>query len=152
MMIHCKNCKKKFYHLNEGDELEGKVIQCKYCNEQWLYETKTKYLESRLSELNELILPYGPDVIGDNFDTYQNYELQAENRNKLQAYLKDNEVGTLIQWGGTAIHQFTNLGFNQDCPNTEKFFENCIMLPMNIFISDEDVHYVCDKVKEFYRK
>lgn len=108
--------------------------------------------QDRLSELNELILPYGPDAKGDNFDTYQNYELQAENRDKLQDYLKDNGVGTLIQWGGTAIHQFTNLGFNQDCPNTEKFFKNCIMLPMNIFISDEDVHYVCDKVKEFYRK
>ena len=107
--------------------------------------------QDRLSLLNELILPHGPDVDGNNYDTYQNYELQAKNRNKLQAFLKENGVGTLIQWGGTAIHQFTNLGFNQDCPNTEKFFENCIMLPMNIFISDEDVHYVCDKVEEFYR-
>ena len=53
MMIHCKNCKKKFYHSNENDELEGKVIQCKFCNEQWLYVTRTKYLENRLIELNQ---------------------------------------------------------------------------------------------------
>ena len=53
MMIHCKNCKKKFYHSNENDELEGKVIQCKFCDEQWLYVTRTKYLENRLIELNQ---------------------------------------------------------------------------------------------------
>jgi hypothetical protein len=38
--------------MNEGSELEGKVVQCKYCNEQWLFESKTKYLENRLDELN----------------------------------------------------------------------------------------------------
>lgn len=52
-MIHCKKCKKKFYHSNENDELEGKVIQCKFCDEQWLYVTRTKYLENRLIELNQ---------------------------------------------------------------------------------------------------
>ena len=52
-MIHCKNCKRKFYHSNENDELEGKVIQCKFCDEQWLYVSRTKYLENRLNELND---------------------------------------------------------------------------------------------------
>ena len=51
-MVHCKNCKKKFYVMNEGSELEGKVIECKFCNEKWLYESQTKYLENRLIELN----------------------------------------------------------------------------------------------------
>ena len=51
-MIHCNNCKKKFYLINENSELEGKIVQCKYCNEKWLYESKTKYLENRLTALN----------------------------------------------------------------------------------------------------
>jgi len=50
-MIHCKSCKQKFYIMNEGTELEGKLIKCKHCNEQWIYETRTQYLESRLLEL-----------------------------------------------------------------------------------------------------
>lgn len=106
----------------------------------------------RLSSLDELQLPIGPQINSDNFDTYQNYELQCTNRDMLQIFLKENGIGTLIQWGGTAIHQFTNLGFNQICPNTDVFFKRCIMLPMNVFISNDDVHYVCDKVTEFYRK
>ena len=51
MMLHCKNCKKKFYLIDEGSELEGKLIKCKHCNEQWIYESKTQYLENRLLEL-----------------------------------------------------------------------------------------------------
>ena len=111
-----------------------------------------KIYQDRLGGIYELQLPAGPVVDGDNFDTYQNYELQAENRNELQKFLKENGIGTLIQWGGTAIHQFTNLGFEQFCPNTDKFFKKCIMLPMNVFISNDDVHYVCDKITKFYRK
>jgi len=110
-----------------------------------------KIYNDRLKHLNELELPAGPEAIGDNFDTYQNYELQADRRNDLQLFLKENGIGTLIQWGGTAIHQFTNLGFDQVCPNTDKFFERCIMLPMNVFVSDDDINYVCTKVEDFYR-
>jgi len=111
-----------------------------------------KIYQERLEGLEELILPAGPVTSGDNFDTYQNYELMANNRDELQHFLKENGIGTLIQWGGKAIHQFTNLGFDQCCPNTDKFFKKCIMLPMNVFISNDDVHYVCDKIAEFYRK
>ena len=107
--------------------------------------------QDRLGDLNELQLPPAPAVNSKNFDVYQNYELQADKRNDLKAHLNGNGIGTLIQWGGTAIHQFTNLGFNQECPNTDRFFERCIMLPMNVFISNNDVDYVCDKVIEFYR-
>lgn len=107
--------------------------------------------QHRLGDLNELQLPPAPETNGHNFDVYQNYELQADKRNDLKVHLNENEIGTLIQWGGTAIHQFTNLGFNQECPNTDRFFERCIMLPMNVFISNDDVNYVCDKVIEFYR-
>lgn len=108
--------------------------------------------QDRLGALNELHLPPAPKTDSKNFDVYQNYEMQAANRDQLKAHLNENGVGTLIQWGGTAIHQFTNLGFTQKCPATDKFFEQCLMLPMNVFISDDDVHYVCDIIVEFYNK
>lgn len=107
--------------------------------------------QERLSDLEELQLPPAPDAHGDNFDVYQNYELQSDSRDSLKSFLSENGIGTLIQWGGTAIHQFKNLGFHQDCPNADKFFERCIMLPMNTFLSDDDVNYICDKVIEFHR-
>jgi dTDP-4-amino-4,6-dideoxygalactose transaminase len=114
--------------------------------------TVAQIYQDRLGDLTELQLPPAPSVNSKNFDVYQNYELQADKRDLLKAHLYENGVGTLIQWGGSAIHQFKNLGFTQECPNTDKFFERCIMLPMNIFISDDEIHYACDKVIELYRE
>jgi len=108
--------------------------------------------QERLGMLNELQLPAPPNTTSDNFDVYQNYELTADNRDELKVYLGDKGIGTLIQWGGTAVHQFTQLGFDQVLPDTERFFERCIMLPMNVFISNTDVDYICESVTEFYRK
>ena len=107
--------------------------------------------QNRLGDLNELQLPRAPDADPDHFDVYQNYELQGDRRDELKEYLRVNGIGTLIQWGGKAVHQFERLGFTCRLPKVERFFERCIMLPMNMFISDDDVHYICDKISQFYR-
>ena len=70
----------------------------------------------------------------------------ADRRDDLKTYLGNSSIGTLVQWGGKAIHQWDVLGFNMSLPATDNFFQKCIMLPMNTFVSDDDVHYVCDKI------
>ena len=108
--------------------------------------------QDQLGELDELQLPPPPSDTSKNFDVYQNYEIQADNRDNLKTYLSEKNIGTLIQWGGKGIHQFKQLGFDQVLPDTERFFERCIMLPMNIFIGNSDVDYICESILEFYRK
>lgn len=107
--------------------------------------------QEQLGDMEELQLPPAPDADADHFDIYQNYELQADRRDELKQHLTDNQIGTLIQWGGKAVHQWEHLGFTVKLPKVEQFFERCIMLPMNMFISDDDVSYVCEKVRAFYR-
>jgi dTDP-4-amino-4,6-dideoxygalactose transaminase len=106
--------------------------------------------QSRLGDLAELVLPPPPHSDGDHFDIFQNYELEAANRNELRDHLKRCGVGTLIPWGGKAVHQFRDLGFTQRLPYTEALFEKVLMLPMNTFLTDDDVHYVCDCMRTFY--
>ena len=62
------------------------------------------------------------------------------------------QSGFLIQWNGKAIHQWEHLGFNLHLPKSEAFFKECIMIPINMFISNEDLDYICKKIIEFYRK
>ena len=81
---------------------------------------------------------------------YQNYELEAEDRDGLREHLRTNGIGTLIQWGGKGVHQWERLGFTARIPGVERFFEHCLMLPMNTFISDDDVAYVADVVRSHY--
>jgi len=114
-------------------------------------EIASKYC-SKLSIIEELKLPEPPEENSDHYDVFQNYEMVAPRRNDLQKYLKENGIGTLVQWGGKAIHQWDNLGFNFHLPKSEAFFKECIMIPMNMFISDDDVNYICQKIIDFYRK
>ncbi len=103
-----------------------------------------------LGDVRELVLPPAPDSDPDHFDVFQNYEIEAEQRDDLRAYLKENGIGTLIQWGGKAVHQFKRLGFTVSLPYTEQMFTRCLMLPLNRAMSDADVEYVCDVIHRFY--
>ena len=105
-----------------------------------------------LKDLEEIQLPPPPNKNSDHFDVYQNYEITANNRDQLKKYLSEKNIGTLIQWGGKGIHHFKNLGFTQILPNTDKFFKKCIMLPMNLFISDDEINYICKTIRDFYRR
>ncbi|MCI5179923.1 MAG: DegT/DnrJ/EryC1/StrS family aminotransferase [Candidatus Electrothrix sp. AW3_4] len=106
--------------------------------------------QERLGKLEQLVLPPPPDSDPDHFDVFQNYEIEAEQRDALKQYLAEHGIGTLIQWGGKAVHQFKKLGFTQSLPYTEKLFERMLMLPMNMSLSDDDVHYVSDQIVKFY--
>lgn len=95
-------------------------------------------------------LPPGPDADSDHVDVFQNYEIEAERREELRDFLQAAGIGTSVQWGGKAVHQSTALGFRQRLPRTEALFERCLMLPMNLCVTDDDVSYICTNVRAFY--
>lgn len=104
-----------------------------------------------LSSIYDIILPPPPDE-GDHFDVYQNYEIRAKDRDQLKEYLFQNGVGTLVQWSGKAIHQFKNLGFVDDLPFTDKVFTEILMLPLNMFVTDKEIKYICNHINKFYER
>jgi dTDP-4-amino-4,6-dideoxygalactose transaminase len=106
--------------------------------------------QGRLGGLPQLRLPPPPQSDGDHFDIFQNYEIESQRRDQLRQFLRERGVGTLVQWGGKAVHQFAKLGFTQSLPRTEELFTRLIMLPMNMSLADEDVDYVCDCIEEFH--
>jgi dTDP-4-amino-4,6-dideoxygalactose transaminase len=103
-----------------------------------------------LGDLEQVHLPPAPDAEPDHFDVYQNYEIEAENRDALRAYLTENEIGTILQWGGKAVHQFKELGFTRALPRTELLFQRCLMLPMNMMVTLDDAEYVGTRIRRFY--
>jgi len=103
-----------------------------------------------LEDLAELALPPAPESDPRYFDVFQNYEIEAERRDELKEYLSSRGVGTIIQWGGKPVHQFGALGFNASLPNTDRLFERCLMLPLNMMITDEEVARVSEVIHDFY--
>lgn len=112
-------------------------------------EVAARY-QAGLGNLPQLKLPPAPDSDPDHFDVYQNYEIEAQNRDALRQYLKDNGIGTLVQWGGKGVHQFKELGLNVSLPKTEKLFQEMLLIPMNVFMTNDDVDYVIETIRSFY--
>ncbi len=83
--------------------------------------------------------------------TYQNYEIQAYNRDKLKDFLKENNIGTIIQWGGYSIPHFRRLGYNiLEYQVAKDLFDKLLLLPMNHLMEESDVIDICKCIKEFY--
>lgn len=109
------------------------------------------FYQEGLGNLKEVTLPPGPHANSDHFDIYQNYEIEADRRDELKAYLAQNGIGTIIQWAGSAVHMFKGLGFdNLTLPVTERMTSRFLMLPMSMAVTDEDVGYIIQKIRSFY--
>ncbi len=106
--------------------------------------------QNSLGSLSELILPPAPGSDSNRFDIFQNYEIQADNRDALRTHLSDAGVGTILQWGGWMIHQFDDLGLRSNAPYAEEMSKRFMLLPMHHMLSDEDVIYVCEQILDFY--
>jgi len=105
-----------------------------------------------LSRLAQVRLPASA-TNGAFFDVFQNYEIEAHNRDALVAHLKASGVEVMLPWGGRAVHQFEALGliaYGTNLPRTETLFRRVLLLPMHTELVDEQVRYVCRLIREFY--
>ena len=136
------------------DNLQAAILHAQFRDYDEIIDRRrsiARLYDSLLSDLAEVVLPPGPDQGGDHFDVFQNYEIEADRRDELRSYLSDKGIGTIMQWGGTPVHQFKGLGFTVSLPKTERFFERCLMLPMNMMVTDDEVRYIAATIRGFYR-
>lgn len=106
-----------------------------------------------LWDLDQLVLPPPPTTDGPFFDVFQNYEVEAEDRDNLRAFLTDQGIETMISWGGRGVHQFPALGLSHHrLPVTERMFKRVLMLPMHCELEDDQVGYVAERLRNFYRR
>jgi dTDP-4-amino-4,6-dideoxygalactose transaminase len=104
-----------------------------------------------LRDLAELLLPPAPGGDAEHHDVFQNYEIEADSRDRLKTHLQDAGVRTIVQFGGKAVHQYRGLGFEGlKLPITERLYTRALLLPMNTTLSDEDVAYIVDQIRAFY--
>ena len=152
-----KNGKIRFFGVNSRlDNLQAAILnhQFETYSEIILYRRHLASIyQTNLQSVDQLTLPPGPDDDEKgHFDVFQNYELEADERTKLRQYLLHKGIGTLVQWGGQAIHQVSALRFKVSLPRTEQLFERALLLPINPMVSEEDVLYICQEIQKFYEQ
>ena len=90
----------------------------------------------------------------ENYHIYHQFSIQVENRDELQKFLFDNKIPNAIHY---PIPLHLQVAFEDNnypkgsFPIAEKISENIISLPMHPDLTDEEINFITDKVKEFYK-
>lgn len=84
------------------------------------------------------------------FDVYQNYVIRAKNRDELSDYLNKKGVETIISWSEPMYKQPVMQPNNIFLQETEKICREVLSLPMFPELTNSQVEYVINKIKEFY--
>lgn len=109
-----------------------------------------QYIEG-LKDLEQVKLPPKPEELNRHFDSYQNFEIEATSRNELREHLRLNGIGTILPWGGKAVHQFELPGVKvKDVSRTEELFRKILLLPLNQYLREEEVEEVVFHIRNFY--
>ena len=133
------------------DNLHAALLNMKFNYfEPWIKRRRevAKMYDGGLSDIPELALP--PRSNSDYFDVYQNYVIRTEQRDKLLAHLQKSGVEVLVSWR-VPMHRQKALGLSHfKLPMTERISAEVISLPMYPELTDEEVEFVIEAVKNFF--
>jgi dTDP-4-amino-4,6-dideoxygalactose transaminase len=92
-----------------------------------------------------------PEFNDERFsDVYTNYAIRAERREELKKHLEENGVETLVSWPIPMYKQPLLMPNDIFLPETEKICNEVLSLPMYPELTDEQVQYVIEQIKNFY--
>lgn len=150
---------KKYYHIMKGynsrlDTIQAAVLRVKLRHlDTW--NKRRREIAARYSKgMNSLGLVI-PTSLKSAESVFHIYLIQAEKRDELIQYLGENGITALIHYP-VPIHlqqAYVDLGYKLgDFPKTEEYVKKIVSLPMYPEMSNIEVDYVIEKVKDFCKK
>jgi dTDP-4-amino-4,6-dideoxygalactose transaminase len=151
---------KKYHHDYIGynsrlDTLQAAILQVKLSHIDRAIQKRAEHAacyRELLKDIAEIKLPL---IKHNNKAVNYVFCIQAENRDALERHLKEQGIGTSIYYPIPLHLQkcFDYLGYKKgDFPVAEKLCEKVLALPLFPELTEDEVAYVCESVKEFYRK
>jgi dTDP-4-amino-4,6-dideoxygalactose transaminase len=150
--------KQKYYNERIGynmrlDELQAAFLQVKLPHlNKWIAERQTiaQWYNEELKGVGDLFLPI---VEPGATHVYHLYVIRTQYREALQAYLTSRGIGTLIHYPLPPHLQkaYSYLGYKKgDFPIAEALANTCLSLPVWSGISNEELMFIVNSIKEFY--
>lgn len=95
-----------------------------------------------------------PCMINSEEDVFYGYTLLVDNREKFISFMTDNGIETKIQHSPLMPEQKIYKAEKEisNYPNAKILVEKIINIPNSEVMTDEQVHYVIEKVKEFFNE
>jgi dTDP-4-amino-4,6-dideoxygalactose transaminase len=151
--------RKKYYNEEIGyntrlDELQAALLEVKLKYlPQWTAERQqiARWYDEYLQDIPGLILPYTQPDAGH---VYHLYVVRTSKRDELQAYLKEQGIGTLIHYPVPSHLQpaYQSLGLSAGSfPIAEELAETCLSLPLWVGMKKKELQTIIDYVSKFFR-
>jgi dTDP-4-amino-4,6-dideoxygalactose transaminase len=134
------------------DELQAAIlrVKLKYLN-QWNEERRKK-----AKIYTEMLTPLGvvcPSEGSEGKHVYHLYVIRTKKRDKLQTFLKEKEIETLIHYP-VPIHlqkAYEDLGYRQgDFPVTEQYCSEILSLPFFPEMKESEIRKVAEEIRCFF--
>ncbi|MCX5802864.1 MAG: DegT/DnrJ/EryC1/StrS family aminotransferase, partial [Proteobacteria bacterium] len=149
----------KHVHTIEGfnsrlDEMQAAILRFKLEKLNHWNERRRHIASIYRRELEDtpLLLPLEAPWA---YHVYHLYVVRVKKRDELMRYLSEQGVSTLIHYP-MPIHMqkvYKHLGYKHgDFPNAEKVAKEIISLPMYPSLKEDEVLYICGRIRAFYGK
>lgn len=148
----------KYYNEIKGynsrlDELQAAFLNIKLKNLVSENEERVTIAQNYLKQLSgvgDLVLPVLANGCTSN---YHLFIVRTSQRTELQKYLQENGIGTVIHYPVPPHKQKAYIEYNFDkdqFPIASLIADTCLSLPVFPGMMEEQINYICDKVKLFY--
>ena len=158
---HSGRAKDKAYEYDlEGstlrmDEVQAAILRVKMKHLQDWTDARQKVASWYNEALQGLPVVTPPTPPAGWSQSYYVYTLRVENRDALQAYLKEHGIGCAVYYPVPLYKQpaYKHLGLNAaDFPHAEKAAQEVLSIPMFPELTEQQVARVCDTIRAFYEK
>ena len=135
------------------DEVQAAILRVKLPHlEEWT-ENRRKAAAWYAEGLAGVPVVLPPTPPAGYSQSYYVYTIRCEQRDQLQAYLKEKGIGSAVYYPVPLFKQpaYKHLGFKaEDYPQAEKAAQEVLSIPMFPEITEEQVQRVCETIREFY--
>lgn len=134
------------------DEIQGAIMGVKLTRlEAW--NARRSELAAHYFEILSDTPVSLPALLPGNNTTWHQFTLRAPRRDELQAFLKEREIDSMIYYP-VPLHFHAPYAFIAErgsLPVTERISAEVLSLPIHPHLSDEQVRWAAEQIREFYR-
>jgi len=135
-------------HMNDIQAAIGRVQLEKLDQNNRRRKQLAEMYHERLSDVSWLSLPPMDD--GAFYSSWHLFWIKThKDRNRLSVYLDKNGITAGVHY--KPIHLYRCFGNTSRISMAEEIFEQILSLPMHLKLSDDDVDYICEKIRGFDR-
>lgn len=151
---------KRYYHDEIGvnsrlDSIQAAILRVKLPHLDTYNQSRAeaaKYYSNAFSEIDGLLTPVHA---GDSTHVYHQYTLRVLNgkREELIEFLNKKDIPAMIYYPVPLRKQkaYDTGNYNDnDFPNTNKLIEEVVSLPMHSELTEKQLKYITDAVKDFF--